>query len=388
MRMAFLSYSREDNKAENKRITALAKAITNEYGLQTGDELKLFIDVDNIQAGDKWKEKIEENIGSALFFIAIITPRYFTSFRCREELRFFIDKAEILGDRKLVLPILYSNVPELQSDGTTDNLIQLIKSIQWFDWTEQRLEDLDSSQSRKEIYKLALRLVEINKEIDKKSKQIADSAETNFDLDALDHTNDELGSIEKIVEFEESIGEMQKILTQITKNISNIGDAMAISSKEMTNHPKYGSFSYRASVLENLSMKLWPDVHALQKLTETYVKETGIIDDGIRTLLGMISENISAIDDTSEGPSAEEIEGVRGFLEIVEKYAEGLILSLKSTQGMIDETSQIEKLSRAIRPVLSTLRKSLTLMVESGSLATEWKVLVNTTRSSLEMLNL
>lgn len=387
MGMAFLSYSRDDNRAENNRIIALAKAITKEYGLQTGDELELFIDEDSIKVGDKWKEEIEKNLGSAIFFIAIITPRYFNRFQCREELRFFIDKAETLGDRKLVLPILYANVPELHSDDTADQYIQFIKSIQWIDWTEKRLDDLDSSQNRKEIYKLALRLAEINKALDNKSKQTQVVTEDDSYKGEIEQVDDELGTIEKIADLEESINNvMQDLLNQITERIGNVTNLISASTEEMLSNPKYTSYSYRANVLKNLSGQLWPDVHAMQKLTETYVKETGIIDDGLRALIGMIADNITSSANLSEKPTQGEIESIKGLLDVIETYSKAVIESMVSIQGMINETSQIEKLSRAIRPVLSTLRKSLNLMVDTTKLATEWQELVDTTKSSIGTL--
>ena len=109
----FWSYVREDDEAEGDRITQLARLIKDEYELQTADEIHLFIDTDEIQWGDAWRQVIEENLGAVAFFIPVMTPRYLLSSECRRELEFFARRARKGGFSELLLPLHYTNVSSL-----------------------------------------------------------------------------------------------------------------------------------------------------------------------------------------------------------------------------------------------------------------------------------
>jgi hypothetical protein len=48
-----------------------------------------------------------------VFFIPVLTPRYFRSEPCREEFRAFVGKARQIGITERVLSLIYINVPDL-----------------------------------------------------------------------------------------------------------------------------------------------------------------------------------------------------------------------------------------------------------------------------------
>jgi hypothetical protein len=88
---AFLSYTRIDDEFFGGSITSLRRAI--ELGVQvvTGDKyFKIFQDIDGIELGQKWQERLDETLSSARFLIPIITPLFFSSDACRNELHKFI----------------------------------------------------------------------------------------------------------------------------------------------------------------------------------------------------------------------------------------------------------------------------------------------------------
>lgn len=51
------------------------------------------------------------------FFIPVITPTYFRRSECRKELMRFAQEAKEQQAEKLILPIYYIEVPELESDA-------------------------------------------------------------------------------------------------------------------------------------------------------------------------------------------------------------------------------------------------------------------------------
>src|SRR3712207_8752310 len=47
---------------------------------------------DLVQWGDNWQERIEESLDEVTFFIPIITPGFFRSAHCQDELERFLDR--------------------------------------------------------------------------------------------------------------------------------------------------------------------------------------------------------------------------------------------------------------------------------------------------------
>jgi hypothetical protein len=153
---AFWSYAHAD-EASDGRILKLAQDIEDEYAMISGGNLKVFVDSKSLEWGDAWRDRIDDAVQGAAFFIPIITPRYFMSTECRAELIAFIGTARARGFAALLLPILYVGTEGLDLESP-DEAMSIIASTQWEDWTELRLLDLDSEAYRRGVNRLAKRL--------------------------------------------------------------------------------------------------------------------------------------------------------------------------------------------------------------------------------------
>ena len=81
------------------------------------EDLELFVDREAIQWGEEWAARISGAIAGTTFFIPIVTPSYFTSNQCRQELLKFVRDASRLGLEQLVMPVYWVTVPEVESEG-------------------------------------------------------------------------------------------------------------------------------------------------------------------------------------------------------------------------------------------------------------------------------
>lgn len=90
-RIGFWSYVHADDATEGGRVRKLASDLREQYALISGESIEIFVDRNAIVWGDNWREKIDSSLASILFFISVITPRYFQSAQCRRELQ------ELLG---------------------------------------------------------------------------------------------------------------------------------------------------------------------------------------------------------------------------------------------------------------------------------------------------
>ncbi|MFI6235372.1 toll/interleukin-1 receptor domain-containing protein [Micromonospora sp. NPDC050784] len=156
----FWSYAREDNRLDDGAILKLATALEQEFNLIAGRPLKLFVDRNSIEWGDEWRQRIDLALNEAVFFIPVLTPRYFTRIECRRELLDFYGRAKSVGLERLMLPILYVDVPDF-TGANQDEAVALIARIQSVDWRSLRLEGLTSPEHRKSVHQLAKRLNEL-----------------------------------------------------------------------------------------------------------------------------------------------------------------------------------------------------------------------------------
>ena len=165
----FWSYVHSDDEADGQRITRLARDVSAQFEMLTGESLDLFLDKDAIRWGEEWRSTIDSSLATIAFFIPVLTPRYFMSAECRRELQFFAREASRLGIRELLLPVLYVDVPALHDENAPDDLVALVRTFQWEDWRDLRFVDVTGEAYRRGVARLAARLVEANRQVEKTS---------------------------------------------------------------------------------------------------------------------------------------------------------------------------------------------------------------------------
>ena len=158
---AFLSYTRFDD--EDGEIAAFRQRLSRTVRQVSGEHFNIFQDVDDetgIVLGERWKDKLDEMLDRARFFIPILTPSFFRSEPCRQELRTFLDLERRVGRRDLVLPIYWISCPVLEEGHlkARDELAQEIDERQRWDWRELIFEDLMSPACRRELHALSTQI--------------------------------------------------------------------------------------------------------------------------------------------------------------------------------------------------------------------------------------
>ena len=158
--LAFMSYVRFDDKHENGRLTEFRERLSNEVQMQTGDEFPIFQDRNDIKWGQNWKERIDTSIDGTTFLIPIITPSFFKSDACRDELMRFIEIEKELNRNDLILPVYYVGCPLLNNkeECANDELAVIISERQRTDWRELRFEPLTSPEPGKRFEELAIQI--------------------------------------------------------------------------------------------------------------------------------------------------------------------------------------------------------------------------------------
>lgn len=354
---AFWSYTRRDNEKDKGRIRQLAEDIADEYEILSGDELKLFLDLEEIKWGDDWKASIDSALEGIAFFIPVVTPAYFNSDQCRRELQRFADKASALGLRDLILPLIYVDVPELKSEQPDDPLIALIKTYNWVPWTEKRLLARDSSEYRQGVNKLAVRLIEAGA-----SAQSVPVEPMRQDGASED---DALGTIDKMARLEATMPEWQETLEAMTEQINLIGEIAESSGPDIEKaNESSRPMAARLTVLKKLATNFREPAAKILDLGAQFTAQLFEVDQGIRAVIEQAPR------EAEDDPSAKEqiCEFFGSITELHESAEEGL----SQLKELADVIQPIEAVSRDLRPPMRDMRKGLTMAYEGLGVMQDW----------------
>jgi F-box protein 11 len=110
--IAFMSYAIDDDEHDGGNLTRFCERLSGEVQMQTGDEFVIFQDRKHILWGQNWRARIEESLDGAAFLIPIITPSFFVSPYCCDELERFLERERQL-DQQVGIGNCYSSVCRL-----------------------------------------------------------------------------------------------------------------------------------------------------------------------------------------------------------------------------------------------------------------------------------
>jgi hypothetical protein len=361
----FWSYVHLDDQAEHERITRLAKDVKEQFQMLTGEEISLFLDKDSIEWGENWREAIDSNQASVAFFIPVLTPRYFMRPECRRELETFARQATNLGVKELVLPLLYINVPELQNENTTDELMQLVRTFQWENWQELRFLEVTSEGYRRGVDRLATRLVEANRQAEAATVAVAVQA----DMESAEDVDEPPGVIDMLASAEETLHKLPETTGQITQEIVLIGQIMQENTESIRRANAQGQgFSARLILARQMANRLKEPVEHIWTLSNRYASQLHEIDTGVRMLIERARTEVG------ENPDAKV--NFCDFFESILGMVSATREAMEKAQVMIQSAEPLEKLSRDIRPVMRQLRQGLTIQVAANEVCQEWANLI------------
>lgn len=161
--LAFLSYSHLDDRDLGGLITRFRQRLTQAMRLRTGnDQLELFQDSTHIQIGEHWQDRIHAALEEVTFLMPVLTPRFFNSKECRQELTLFMQRERRLGRRDLVIPIYLIEYAALENEAerVKDELLAELAWRQRVDWRQVRQLSSKSRRLQKEIDDLADKMMQ------------------------------------------------------------------------------------------------------------------------------------------------------------------------------------------------------------------------------------
>lgn len=363
---AFWSYTHKDNEADSGRITQLADDLAAEYGLLTSADMKLFLDISEIE----WGAALLPSIGAALaqisFFIPVITPRYFKSDACRKELQDFHASADALGLSELILPVLYVDVPELQdTEPSDDQLVNVIKERKWFDWRDLRLADRSSSEYRSGINKMADRVRTASLSAQAANLAAGPREPDGGGTEAEDE--DEFGPLDRMVLMEEAFPAITETLEKLQVEIVGVGELTQTWAERLPHAP---TLRARLTAIKKYAGLLQPHSDRVASLGGQFSKQLSDIDFGMSVVVQQIGSEF-------EGASTEEKQQMCDFVAMIRNLVESSREGLGAIKELADSIEEVEGTSKDVRPPLRTLRRGLQMAVDGGATIEQWDSLID-----------
>src|SRR3954447_15477093 len=155
---AFLSYTHLDDEGHDGAITELRKRLERSVRVATGDpSFTIFQDHDGITFGQHWPSRLDEALAGARFLVPVLSPSFFKSGPCRDELAKFLELERRAGRRDLILPLYLVTTPVLEQPArrAADPLAQAISERQRHDWRPYVHLAADHPDHRRAIFELA-----------------------------------------------------------------------------------------------------------------------------------------------------------------------------------------------------------------------------------------
>ncbi|WP_101853429.1 toll/interleukin-1 receptor domain-containing protein [Kocuria flava] len=354
----FWSYAHKDDDAEEGRITELARKLVREFELLTGDDISLFIDRDNLEWGNVWREAINGQLSTVAFFVPVLTPMYFQSAECKRELETLLDRAEGSMQSGIVLPILYADFRGTIVEDSESELIERCKALQWVDWTTLRLEEPSSAVYRAAVSKMAQRLVAANKELE---EALNDAALTGGDV-VVEDDDGEPGTLERMAEMEEALPEMGGTLREIGHKAEQIGQIMK-ATVENNKVKLQKSFAGKLAVARMLAVELEKPSTDFLDLTAKYSNELRAVDGGMQALIDQSADQI-----TNEENQA----AVADLFDSVIDFARKARNNLDQTEAIQEPFQAMSKLSRELRVPLRRVEQSVRQIAGGVEITDSW----------------
>lgn len=124
--------------------------------------------MDAIKFGQHWPSRPDEALAGARFLIPVLSPLFFRSEPCRDELTKFLELERRAGRRDLILPIYLVTAPVLERPAlcATDTLAQAIHERQRRDWRPYADLPVDHAEHRRAISELARAVAAATEEVE------------------------------------------------------------------------------------------------------------------------------------------------------------------------------------------------------------------------------
>ncbi len=158
---AFLSYAHRDDAYLDGGLTALCQKLALVVSVRIGHDFAIFQDRTDIRWGQHWPSRLAEGLAGSRFLIPVLSPSFFTSDACQQELAQFLELERATGRRDLILPLylLPTSLVDDPAKRADHPLATVLAERQYRDWRPLRHQPFTSRDVRQTLDELAADIV-------------------------------------------------------------------------------------------------------------------------------------------------------------------------------------------------------------------------------------
>ena len=151
----FISYPRIADKRGH--VSDIRAHLERELQIKTGDkDLVVFQDRSKLEGGDRWSEKLENELQVADAFLLLLSPLWLTSNWCRKELQVYLSHGPAKEIERPIIPLLWEETEATDARTREEaEILAMIRTLQIVRWDELRHQRSKDSGYYAAVSKLA-----------------------------------------------------------------------------------------------------------------------------------------------------------------------------------------------------------------------------------------
>jgi hypothetical protein len=369
---SFFSYAHLDDANARGALTQLATQLSQELSILSGEERQIWHDRVSLRWGDDWRNEIDFGLRNSTFFIAVLTPTYFRRTECREELLAFASTAQGLGVTELILPVLYVSVPELEASDVAgvdvpddQAAFRLVRRFQWIDWTQLRLLDSESSEVRGAIFRMAQRILDVERDLESRVLTSASDQELSSNQSPADD-DEPPGFLDIVAQGEESMNKLGEHITEVVEVMSAVSRNTDAATEQIERSDSIGKGSAgRLVAARTLATNLTPEAGRFETLATSILEDVVQIDPAINALIEAVKEKGDTLEPDEEV-------AVATFVIGIQELARSTHDAMESATAFALSLEQNMNWSRDLRKPLRRIHAAVLQIADVDSFASEW----------------
>ncbi|MFK0243551.1 toll/interleukin-1 receptor domain-containing protein [Amycolatopsis azurea] len=366
----FWSYVRRDNEDLRGRIDHIREDLIRQYSLETGEDLRIFVDGEDIGWGEDWQETLDIGVGRTAFFIPLVTPRYIKSSACRDELLKFHAICEARGISELILPIVIAR-PEGLSKEDPDEVVRIIASANYEPFNEVIRSDRDSQRWMEAILRLVVKLQQAERRVEDNLSRVVEREINVADEVAVAETrggsqvgwrddDSRPGIFDLAEQLEPAFGKATESLTLAMRDFENLS-GLVEKHGALVKEASADQGRYKLGII-NMAEAIKVPTQALTETASAAQRDIVEVDKLIREIW-----NIFELDRESEimrGPRA-------AFQDAIGNVGDlsGVVRDLDMLAGQM---ATAENISYILRKALRPARGAVLMLRDSANRANSW----------------
>lgn len=358
---SFWSYVRDDDTALFGKIGDLRDDLRRVYKLMTGENIEIFMDRDDIGWGQQWAQVVGYGITRTVFMIPIVTPSYFRSDACRDELLRFSSICARRDLSDLILPVVFTGLDRI-SVGSDDEVVRIVAETQYKDFTNVWPYERGGEEWMLAVRDLVEGLVNAEKRVDERLVEVFEAVEQSSPdlLDPDDPGSDsEMGMAEYAVALVPAIEAANRDLRAAVERFREFVDVLVSTPLGGDSAGAADPRQFQAQIAVTANTVKEPAA-TLESAGATALQSTSEAD---KLITGML-QSLSGMHDKRF---------VRSFREAMGDPRE-VASAVDQMDEMIRQLTDVERLSSVLRKELRPARRGMQFIRNSGKLFLGWFV--------------